>query len=70
MTNDDKTSCNFTSVEELRISQREDIVQVLESKHFRVSQVNTHLLSLFLTLWLRCVGVSLGYRLSIAPLFL
>lgn len=42
MTNDDKTSRNFTSVEEQRISQREDIVQVLESKHFRVSQVNTH----------------------------
>lgn len=33
MTNADKTSCSFTCVEETRISQREDIVQVLKSKH-------------------------------------
>lgn len=33
MTNADKTGCSFTRVEEARISQREDIVQVLKSKH-------------------------------------
>lgn len=33
MTNADKTSCSFTRVEVARISQREDIVQVLKSKH-------------------------------------
>lgn len=33
MTNADKTRCSFTCVEEARISQREDIVQVLKSKH-------------------------------------
>lgn len=44
MTNDDKTSCDF--IEEQRISHREDVVQILKSKHSHVSQVNTHLLSL------------------------
>lgn len=35
MTNADKTGsgCSFTCVEAARISQREDIVQVLKSKH-------------------------------------
>lgn len=46
MTNDDKTSSNFTCVEEQRISEREGVVQVLMCKHAHVSQVNTHLLSL------------------------
>lgn len=33
MTNADKTGCSFTCVEAAGISQREDIVQVLKSKH-------------------------------------
>lgn len=46
MTNDDKTSSNFTCVEEQRISEREGVVQVLMCRHAHVSRVNTHLLSL------------------------
>lgn len=34
VTNADKTGLSFTSVEAARISQSEDIVQVLKSKHF------------------------------------
>lgn len=37
MTNADKTSCSFTCAEEDRISQREDIVQVLKSKQFEAT---------------------------------
>lgn len=33
MTNADKTGCSFTRAEAAGISQREDIVQVLKSKH-------------------------------------
>lgn len=46
MTNDDKTSRNFTGVEEQRSSEREGVVQVLMCKHAQVSQVNAHLVSL------------------------
>ncbi len=45
VTNDDKTGCNFTCTEEQRISQTEDVTQVLQSKHVGVSQQRTHLRS-------------------------